>query len=266
MRTTHAIAAGLTSFAPGTAMHAAVIVALGMVTAAAVVVGRRARPRGLAAARRADRGWATLLLIAWVVAEAWDLVPAHFTLAGSLPLHVCDVVGLVASVAVVTRWRACRAVGYHWGTGLSSLAFVAPVVTVGPAHVCFWVYFAGHGAIVAAAAYDVAVRRYRPTWRDWRVSAAAALAYAVVIFGVDLAMGTNYGYVGPDGYGQRSAVAAFGPWPGRVPWLVLTAVAVMAALTVPWTRYHRRNRPGLASMADPQPILRITAEPLRRAA
>jgi hypothetical protein len=114
------------------------------------------------------------------------------------------------------------------------MAFVAPVVRTGPGDLGWWVYWLTHGGIVAAATYDVAVLGYRPRWADCRLVAGVTVVYAAFMAPLDGWLNANYGYVGDTARARESMVAAFGPWPGRVPLLAMTAIAMMAALTVPW--------------------------------
>jgi hypothetical integral membrane protein (TIGR02206 family) len=173
-------------------------------------------------------------VVAWLAVFARDLLPDRRGWDNSLPLHLCDFVGLAVPVALWTGWRPARTLLYFWGLAFSSQAFWMPVVRVGPAHADFWLYWASHAAIVVAAAYDAAVLGYRPRWADWRWAVAATAVYAGVVAPLDGLLGANYGYVGDTGGARGSLVAAFGPWPGRVPVLVAAAAAVMAALTLPW--------------------------------
>ena len=227
------------SCTPFSAMHAAVVVGVLGGTAAAVAVGRVARTRGPQSARRVDHAWAALLATGWLANLGFGIATFQPSDGLPVPLHVCDVVGLIAPVAVVRRWRTLRAIVYFWGIGLSTQAFITPVMSAGPRYLAFWVYFGCHAAIVGGAGYDLFARRFRPSWRDWQRAAAAALVYAVVMFAIDAATGCNFGYLGP-ATNRRTLLAAFGPWPARVPWLVLTAVGVMAALALPWRQNRRR--------------------------
>ena len=226
-------------FSCGSAMHAAVIAVTVVAVVAIVVAGRLIRRRGATVARRLDRCGAAVLLLTWATVVAYDLKPARRSVAQSTPLQVCDVVIVSATIGLFTRRRTARAIGYFWGLGLSSLAFIAPVLREGPNRPAFWLYWGLHGGIMAAAAYDVFARRYRPRWADWRLAVAAASAYAPAVVVLNAMLETNFGYLGAVRGGRQRMVDAFGPWPGRVPWIVLTGCGVMAALALPWPRNRR---------------------------
>jgi hypothetical integral membrane protein (TIGR02206 family) len=173
-------------------------------------------------------------LLTWAWVQTFGLLPWRYEAAKALPLQVCDLMGFLAPAALVTNWRALRALLYFWGIGLSSQGFFQPDLREGPADPSFWAFWLGHVSVVGLAAYDVFARGYRPTWRDYGVACAAAAAYLAVILPVDLLFGFNYGYVGRGQPGQPSVVDFLGPWPGRVAIIAALAAAVMALLVLPW--------------------------------
>lgn len=231
------------------AVHGAVVVASAVVVAALVVVGRRWRgtPRG----RALDRGLAVACLLAWVFANVYWVLPGNFHRGVSFPLHVTDVVGLAGPV---TLWvdarragsgfrRLARVILYFWGFALTTQAFFTPDMdsTHGVATVPFWTFWLGHLAIIAAAVYDVAVRGYRPTWRDYGLAVAAAVVFFGVLIPFNAALGVNYGFVGPSQPKQRTLINALGLWPRRL-LIILPLGAVALALPMAVWEFVTRAR------------------------
>jgi hypothetical integral membrane protein (TIGR02206 family) len=233
-------------FAAGSRAHALVLLVTALVVLALIRAGQRLQPRpvtadpddGPAPAGRRPGAFLTALaaaaLAAWAAGFARDLLPDRRSWGNSLPLHLCDVTGLLAVAALYTGRRPVRAVLYFWAFAFSAQAFTQPIVRVGMAHVDFWLYWVTHGAIVAAAAYDVAVLGFRPRLADCRLAVLATLAYIAVVLPVDAALGVNYGYLGDTGGTRQTLVASFGPWPARIPLLAVVAAAVMTLLVLPW--------------------------------
>jgi hypothetical integral membrane protein (TIGR02206 family) len=241
----------LQEFSVGSPVHVAVVLALVAGGAAVVAVGRRARQLGPEAARRVDRAWAAALAGLWVAVVAYNLLPSRRKLDRALPIHVCHVVGLAGAVAAATRSRTARATVYFCGLGICSQAVITPALAVGPAHADFWVFWVWHGAIMTAAAYELAARRYRPRWRDWRLATAVTLTYAPVVATIDWCLATNYGWLGRGGPTSWSLMSLLGAWPGRMPLLVGMACFNMALIALPWPRnWPRLSRRGLPM---PQP-------------
>ncbi len=152
-------------------------------------------------------------------------------LDSALPLHLCDIAGVVATAAFLLPARPLRTLLYFWGIGLSSLAFIIPVLTAGPATMEFWSFWVSHWVVVGGAAYLVLVEGYRPTPRDLAVAIAVTIGYGLLMVPVNLALDANYMYVG-----RESPPAAFlGAWPlPRLPLLGLSAAVLLSAAYLPW--------------------------------
>lgn len=235
-------------FAAGSRAHALVLLVTALIVLALIRAGQLLQPRPAATdrddaaapagRRRRPDAFVTALaaaaLAAWAAGFARDLFPDRRSWGNSLPLHLCDVTGLLAVAALYTGSRPVRAVLYFWAFAFSAQAFTQPIVRVGMAHVDFWLYWVTHGAIVAAAAYDVAVLGFRPRLADCRLAVLAAVGYVAVVLPIDAALGVNYGYLGDTGGTRQTLVAAFGPWPARIPLLAVAAAAVMTLLVLPW--------------------------------
>ncbi len=220
----------LERFQAGSITHLLVLLATADIAVLMTRVGRRRVLLGPSQAASFDRQFAGFLYVTCALVFLRDLRPDRLGLERSLPLHICDLVCLSAAIAMHTRRPLTRAVLHFWGLALSSQASLFPTFTAGPAHSDFWLYWLHHSSIVVAAVYDMTVRQYRPSWRQWRQAILLLGIYTVLIASFDAALGVNYGYLGPAEHGQRPAITAFGPWPDRVPALYLTAVAMMTLM------------------------------------
>ena len=230
------------TFRAFTPTHAAVIAAFVAITGALVLARRRLGDDGKRAAL--DRSLGLITAGIYVIVNAWPLLPKHFSLAWSLPLHVCDVTTLAVPLALLTNSRRARAVVYFWGLGLSTQGFITPDLRDGPARIGFWMVWLAHFSVVGGAVYEVVARGYRPTWRDYGFAVAAGLVYVAVVLPLDVLLGVNYGYVGPAMPGQPSIVDALGPWPYRVGVMIVLAGIATALLMLPWdlaARYRQRH-------------------------
>jgi hypothetical integral membrane protein (TIGR02206 family) len=219
-------------FAPFTPLHVVVAGVCIAAMAGACVLGLRWR-----GTRREHRYrlWWCVFVLAWQGAHiVWWLLPTNFDPAVSWPLQLCDVVAIVAPLALLTRDRRLRAVLYFWAIGLSTQAFFTPLLDHGPAHARFWFFWVGHTQIVGSAVYDVVVLGFRPRWRDYVTGTWANLAYFAVVMPVNLVFDLNYGYLGdhlPEG---RTLLHDMPDWPWRL--LVIAAIvqSVMAVLWLVW--------------------------------
>lgn len=211
-------------------VHFGALAALALVIVAVSYIGARIRRRGREFV--ADLLLASIGFAAWLAVEIWWLRPDRFTWGNSLPLQVCDLAGLVAPIAIITNHRAVRSLLFFWGIGLCTQGLVTPVAPEGPAHLGFWMTWINHGAIALLAVYDLVVREFRPTWRDLGRTLLITTAYAVCMFTIDAILGWNYGYLGPTKPGATTILDTLGPWPARVPFIMLLGAFAMTSLMV----------------------------------
>jgi hypothetical integral membrane protein (TIGR02206 family) len=189
------------------------------------------------------------LRVAWLLSmlgwQCWALVyfllPDNYAPAVSFPLHVCDLAPWIAMVALLTQHGLFRAVLFYWGVGLSTQAFLTPVLREGLGEWNYWLFFIGHTQIVGSAIYDLVVLRYRPAWADFGLALFFTFGYAAFISGVNIPNGWNYGYIGDSTPERPTIIDKLGPWPQRVLWLTLLVVALFAIMTAASVRLSRRR-------------------------
>ena len=228
------------TFRPFSAMHAGVLLIFIVATALFVRAGRRS---DAARRTRIERGVGLAMLGAWVVSTFWWMWPSRFDPASSLPLQVCDITSFLAALVLLTPRAWATVLLYFWGIGMSLQALITPDLNREPTSIWFWLFWLSHAGTVGIALYVVAVRGYRPTWRDYGFAVAAGLVYLAVVFSVNLVFGFNYGYVGDAQPGQPSVLDFLGPWPGRVGVVALLVTVAMAILMLPW-HFRRRSSTG----------------------
>jgi len=233
-------------FKPFTLTHLCVVIAFAIFVSAVVACRRcdevaQSQPKR----RILDRtiGWMALAAACFVqIATLW---PSRFDYQTALPLHICDLGMFMVPGALLLRWRWLRAMGYFWGLGLSSLSFIYPDLHFGPADFQFWVFWAGHAAIIGPALYDISARGFRPHWRDWWFAVKFSIVYVAIMFPIDAFLHLNYGYVGKMQAGPPSPLDALGPWPWRVPIMFALAMVVMFLLLLPWILTRRDFTQGM---------------------
>jgi len=221
----------LEEFAPFGLPHLLVIIASALLLAALVGSGRRAIRRGPGAERALRIAWAIGVIALQGATQVRANLPGRFDATQSLPLHICDLVPWVGVFALLGAGRRTAALSYFWGLGLSGWAFILPVLTHGAAHIEFWFFWLGHVQIIGTALYLVLVLGFRPGRADLAIAMIATVAYSAAILPIDIALGADYGYLG-----EESVSGRLGPWPARVPLLVLGELAIFALLAIPGRR------------------------------
>ncbi|MGE0556702.1 MAG: TIGR02206 family membrane protein [Burkholderiales bacterium] len=202
------------AFRAFTATHALAVITLGLLIAAWIVL----TPKTPASARPSplERALAWSNLAIWFAAHLWWIIPPALELRTTLPLQLCHVAAVLASVVLLTRRRWARTLVYFWGIGLSTQAILTPSLTDPPASIWFWGFWQQHGFLLAVALHDYFARGYRPGWNDFRYACLATFAYLLAILPVNLLLGANYGFVGDTIPETPSIVDVLGPWPERL--------------------------------------------------
>lgn len=226
-------------FRPFTLTHALALATIAALTWLLIVYARRVDS---ATRTRLERRIAAVNALMWVGSHSAHLVVSGFNLATALPLHMCHLVSLLVSVALVFPRRWMHALLYFWGIGLCSQALITPSLRDPILSVPFWAFWFEHGVLQAIAVYVLIVRRYRPAWRDYGIACALAAAYLAVVLPIDIALTAEYGFVGAPKPENPTILDFLGPWPQRIGIIVALVAAVMALLMLPWTLARRLKR------------------------
>ena len=237
----------LDTFEKGSLTHGLVLITGTIIVGVIVLISRTFRNQSHAKADRFRLAMGSAILVFEIAHNAYWLFfkEGGFDIQESLPLHFCDISGLIAAAALLLPDRRLVTILYFWGVGLSSTAFIIPVVTEGPAHLVFWTFWISHLIIVGGAIFFVLAEGYRPAFKDLLFALAVTTGYVLCLLGLNIAIGTNYGYVG-----KHSEPTAFlGAWPfPRLPLLFLGGSLLEIAAWLPFgimsrLRTHDAHRP-----------------------
>ncbi len=239
------------TFQPFSVKHAIVVACVVGVCAAVAMLGRRVQRKTRSPFEPA---MGVFLLLVWAAGAMWDWTHPRAGAATSLPLHWCDLTGILAGVVLMKPTHSTRAALQFWGITFSSIAFVFPVVKAGPAHADFWVYFGTHAAILVALTYDRFVRSFEPNWRDFNVVALATAWWVAAVTPFNLLLDANYAYVGGIATHQRAIVLAFGEWPGRLGTMYLVSIGLMALPLIVRTAARRWTSAGAGEVGSGLPV------------
>ena len=194
--------------------------------------GLRARTTG--DHRFVSRVLGAILLVVWVLYNVYYFHPAVFAWPTSLPLHTCDVLGLLGGAVLLWPFPSGRAVLFSSALGMASQAIFTPTGDQDPLSLRFWLYWTLHAGIVAAMLFDLAVNRYEPRWRDLRFVLFFDVIYLAIVLPIDLVFDWNYGYLGRQTPGETTLLDVLGPWPLRAVNVVLIALLVQLAMFGLW--------------------------------
>jgi hypothetical integral membrane protein (TIGR02206 family) len=183
---------------------------------------------------------ATLFAL-WLLYNLYYFQPANFAWERSIPLQVCDILAVVAAAVLVRPFRLGRAILYFSAIPLTSQAVLTPTGNQNPAEARFWLYWGLHAGIIVCSLYDVAVNGYRPTFRDFLLVVVVDLIYVAAILPLDIALGWNYGYLGPGTPEGSTIIDVLGPWPRRVVLMVFIVAGLQFIMLALWHLVHCMN-------------------------
>jgi len=225
----------LTTFRTGSLLHFTCLLVCGLVVFGSAWIGRRRRDSP--AFRKRFRWFvAGGCLVTWLINAAYMAWPTSFDWRWSLPLHFCNLANLIGAIAVFTRYRLPKALIYFWALVLCIWAFVTPIVSGGPAHATFWVFWAYHLFILLALVDIFVVQQFRPNWTDFRNAWLFTVAFTATLAILNRWLGWDYGFVGPATPDRPTLLDMLGPYPLRLLWMLLMGTAAFALLVLPWQR------------------------------
>jgi hypothetical integral membrane protein (TIGR02206 family) len=157
----------------------------------------------------------------------------------ALPLQLCDVVAFVSAAALWTRHPLLVELTYFWGLAGTANGLISPDLQVNFPHYLFLQYFIAHGTIVAAALLLVVGLGITPRRGAVLRVLALTLGLAALDAAANLLTGGNYMYLRhtPD---SPSLLDLMGPWPWYIVTAAGVAVAIFAALDLPFFIQRRR--------------------------
>lgn len=205
-----------------------------------LVVGWGRSHRGTDRERTARRGYAVVLIVVMATMQVYYVAePGSFDLGTSLPLELCDLAEYAAVVALWTRSPRATAFTYYVALTLSVQAILTPSLGQtfpSPRFLGFWTL---HFLVVWGAVYLTWGLGFRPTWRLYRFTCSATLAWAAAVYPLNEALDTNLGYLNRKP-SSASLLDLLGPWP----WYLVASTAIVLTgwallLTLPWTLVAR---------------------------
>ncbi|MDH3589088.1 MAG: TIGR02206 family membrane protein [Gammaproteobacteria bacterium] len=193
--------------------------------------------------------WLSVLLIGHEILRIWLRVAIYdLPLRTHLPLHLCGAALLLSAFMLWRRKYLVYEVAYFWGLGGSIPALLTPDLQHAYPHPIFLTFFSGHGLVLTAVLYATVVYGWRPKLQSIAKAFGATVAYAALIYPLNIVLGTNYLYLAHKPL-QPSLIDYLGPWPWYVASLSLITVVVCFLCYLPFPVAERWNRRRQAAKA-----------------
>lgn len=207
---------------------------------AALAATATAAALAIRADERLGRGLAVAILATYLLEHAAFALRGSWSLDDNLPLHLTDVVTVVAALALWTGRPLLFELTWFWALTASLQALLTPNLSRGFPDLFFFTFFVTHGGAVVAALY-LAWGRGRAPRRGAVGRAYAATAVVAIAAGLgSLATGGNYMWLRekPD---TASLLDVMGPWPWYIVSGAALGLALFLVLDAPF-RVQRRRR------------------------
>ena len=189
------------------------------------------------------RGSLALILfvneIAW---HYWNFAVGRWSIQTMLPLHLCSLLVWTGAFMLVTKNYRIYEFMYFMGIAGAIQAVATPDLGIyGFPHFRFFQTFLSHGLIVTSAIYMTVVEGLRPTWKSLVRVAIWTNLYALVVFFINSAIGSNYLMINrkPD---LPSLLDLLPPWPVYILYMEAIGVVSMLLLYLPFVIKDWRER------------------------
>ena len=165
----------------------------------------------------------------------WSWYWGIWNIQTMLPLHACSVVIWLSIYMLLTKNYAIYEWVYFLGLGGAMQAVLTPAdaAAYNFPHFRIMQTFTSHGLLINIAIYMTVVEGFRPTWQSFKRIFIWLNLYMVVIFFLNLAIGSNYLFVaGKPNFPTLLDMLA--PWPWYILELEAIGFAIFFILYIPF--------------------------------
>jgi len=140
----------------------------------------------------------------------------------ALPFYLCDVVSIVAAVALFTKNRQLTEVAYLWGLAGTTQGLITPTLSYDWNTLEYYNFFLQHGGVPVAAVTLVWGMRIYPAKGAFKRIVIWSWAYMASVISINFLLSQNYGFLnGKPGF--DTMFDYMGPYPYYL--LTLQAIA-----------------------------------------
>lgn len=177
--------------------------------------------------------------VAW---HYWNFVYGTWTIQTMLPLHLCSLLVWTGALMLMTKNYRVYEFMYFMGIAGAIQALATPGIGIyGFPHFVFFQYFLSHGLIISSAIYMTVVERFRPTARSLLRVAIWMNVYVVIIFFVNIFLGSNYLLIN-EKPSTPSLLDLLPEWPLYILYMELIGIFTMFLLYLPFAAKDLRER------------------------
>lgn len=185
---------------------------------------------------------AIILLVNEIAWHYWNFIYNKWTIQTMLPLHLCSLLVWTGAFMLMTKNYRVSEFMYFMGIAGAIQALATPGIGIyGFPHFVYFQYFLSHGLIITSAIYMTVAERFRPTWKSLLRVAIWMNVYVVIIFFVNLFIGSNYLLINEKPV-TPSLLNLLPEWPIYILYMELIGIISMLLLYLPFAVKDLRER------------------------
>ncbi len=177
--------------------------------------------------------------VAW---HYWNYIYGKWTIQTMLPLHLCSLLVWTGALMLVTKNYRVYEFMYFMGIAGAIQALATPGIgNYNFPHFVYFQYFLSHGLIITSAIYMTVVEGFRPTWKSMLRVAVWMNVYALIVYFINSAIGSNYLMINykPN---TPSLLDLLPGWPIYILYMELLGVISILLLYLPFVVKDARSR------------------------
>jgi hypothetical integral membrane protein (TIGR02206 family) len=186
----------------------------------------------------------TMALVLWVDEASWhiwNLYWGHWNIQTMLPLHICSVLIWLASLMLLFKNYRIYEFVYFLGIGGALQALLTPEAgNYGFPHYRIIQTMISHGLLITSGIFMTTVEGFRPTWKSLLRVFLVMNIYMVIIFFVNMALGSNYLMINAKP-ATASIIDLLPPWPTYIIYLELIGLVTCFILYLPFIIQNLRS-------------------------
>ena len=219
-------------------VHLLTLLVIALAGTALILWGRRADET---TRRRIRYALAALLWLNELGWHLWKIAIGQWSIQTMLPLHLCSVMVWLSGWMLIKNDQRIYIYAYLLGIGGALQALLTPDVGIyNWPHYRYLQTFTAHGLIVIAALYMTLVENHRPRPADIRTVILGSNLYALVVFLINRAIGSNYLYINGKP-ASANVLDMLPPWPWYLPWIEALGLLTVALLYAPFFFADRKT-------------------------
>jgi hypothetical integral membrane protein (TIGR02206 family) len=182
---------------------------------------------------------AILAELSW---QTWKFCIGEWTVQEMLPLHLCSVTFILGVIMMFNKNYLLFEICYFLGIAGPLQSILTPDLgPYGLPHFLAFQTLIGHGVVMSMPIWMAVVEKYRPTWKSIGRVLLLGNLYMLVIFFLNLTLGSNYMFLVHKPAGP-SLLDYFGPWPIYILSMEGAALAMMLVLYLPFAVIDFRKK------------------------